>query len=90
MGFFIGAMGTWFRAQAGGAIEEYLLGDNPRYAALLEPREVARLVRDQAASRSQHDRLLVSILMLEVWLRDYLPRATGDTVAAAAPVRVPA
>jgi hypothetical protein len=57
---------------------------------LLEPREVARLVHEQAAARTEHDRLLVSILMLEVWLRDYLPRATGETVVAAAPVRVPA
>src|SRR5829696_726531 len=80
MGFFIGAMGTWFRAQAGGAIQEYLLGDNPRYASLLEAREVERLVREHAASRAQHDRLLLSILMLEVWLRDYLPRATGESV----------
>ena len=53
------------------------------------PRAVERLVRGQSP-RSRHDRLLVSILMLEVWLRDYLPRATGDGAPARERIQVPA
>ena len=36
-----------------------------------------------AAVAAGTTRLLVSILMLEVWLRDYLPRATGDGTPSA-------
>ena len=90
VGFFIGAMGTWFRAQAGGAIEEYLLDRRPvgtRSSSTGRGRGGSFAARrpDRGARR-----LLVSILMLEVWLRDFLPRATGDGSPARERIRVPA
>jgi asparagine synthase (glutamine-hydrolysing) len=76
VGFFIGTMGTWFQAQTSGVIGEIVLDESPRYADFLDRGEVERLVRAQAAGAKEHDRLLVSILMLELWLREFLPRAT--------------
>jgi hypothetical protein len=72
----------WFRAQTRGAISDYLLGLNPRYAEMLDRSSVEKLVRvhsDGTDSRNGH--LLLSILMLEVWLSSYLPRSLGAPVA---------
>jgi asparagine synthase (glutamine-hydrolysing) len=76
VGFFNDAVGGWFRAQAGGAIQDYLLDDGACYADLLDRREVARLVAGHAEGRMPDAApALLSVLMLEVWLRTYLPRA---------------
>jgi asparagine synthase (glutamine-hydrolysing) len=90
VGFFFGTMGTWFQAQTTGAIGAYVLDENPRYGDFLDRAEVEQLVRAQAAGAREHDRLLVSILMLEVWLREFLPRATRDASADLRRTEVPA
>ena len=48
IGFFNAAVDGWFRAQTRGAISDYLLGPNPRYAEMLDRSEVERLVKGQA------------------------------------------
>ena len=76
IGFFNAAVEQWFRAHAETAISDYLLDENPRYAEFLDRNEVARLIRNQTAGRdSTYTYALFSILMLEVWLSSYLPRA---------------
>ena len=76
IGFFNSAVDGWFRAQTHGAISDYLLGPNPRYAEIIDRGEVARLVKRHAdGSDAGHGYPLLSILMLEVWLPTYLPRA---------------
>ncbi len=83
VGFFHGSISAWFRAQTDGAIVDYLLAPSPRYAELLERRAVERLVRRHRQSRhSGTGRLLLSILLLEVWLSTYLPRAMQHQRAA--------
>jgi len=87
IGFFHTVVDGWFRAQTRGAISDYLLGPNPRYAEMLDRSSVERLVRvhsDGTDGRNGH--LLLSILMLEVWLSSYLPRSLGSP--AAQPERV--
>ena len=87
IGFFHTVVDGWFRAQTRGAISDYLLGPNPRYAEMLDRSSVEKLVRvhsDGTDSRNGH--LLLSILMLEVWLSSYLPRSLGSP--AAQPERV--
>jgi asparagine synthase (glutamine-hydrolysing) len=84
IGFFHTAVDAWFRAQTRGAISDYLLGSNPRYAEILDRSEVERLVRGHAAGTdTSNGRVLLSVLMLEVWLSSYLPSALGS----GAPVR---
>ncbi len=76
IGFFNQAVSGWFRAQSSGAVQEYLLDDGARYADILDRGEVTRLVSAHAAGRDPGAApTLLSILMLEVWLRTYLPRA---------------
>jgi asparagine synthase (glutamine-hydrolysing) len=76
LGFFRPAFDDWFRAQVTGTVSEYLLAPEPRYAELLDRGAVKRLVsRHVDGSDTGHLHLLLSILMLEVWLSSYLPRA---------------
>ena len=79
VGFFNAAVEGWFAAQAKGAISDYLLGPNPRYAEMLDRTEVERLLRRHADGTDRSNSYaLLSILMLEVWLSSYLPRAVGS------------
>jgi len=74
-GFFRGAVNAWFDAQAGRAIEDYLLSPNPRYGEFLDAGEVRRLVAQHRETRnSDLGHLLLGLLVLEVWLSTFLPR----------------
>jgi asparagine synthase (glutamine-hydrolysing) len=75
LGFFRTATDQWLRAQLDGAAASYLLDEQPRYADFLDRDAVRRLVADQAAGSSSDVHLLLAILMLEVWLGTYVPRA---------------
>ena len=55
--------------------------ENPRYAEFLDPLAVARLVDEARKGSGTHRQLLLSILMLEVWLSTYLPRAVPGSSA---------
>jgi asparagine synthase (glutamine-hydrolysing) len=76
IGFFKPAVDSWFRSQAEGAIADYLLDPAPRYAEFLDRGEVGRMVGDYLGGGGGA-RTLLSIMMLEVWMSTYLPRATG-------------
>jgi asparagine synthase (glutamine-hydrolysing) len=76
IGFFNTAVDGWFRAQTQGVIADYVLGENPHYADLLDRSAVETLVRRHAdGTDTSHAQLLLSILMLEVWLTSFRERA---------------
>jgi asparagine synthase (glutamine-hydrolysing) len=83
IGFFNRALDGWFRAQARGAISDFLLGPSPRYAEFLDRAEVERMVAGRAEGATRHDGLLLAILMLEVWLETFLPSAAPRPPARA-------
>jgi asparagine synthase (glutamine-hydrolysing) len=89
VGFFAASIDRWFAAQAAGEIPEYLLGADPRYGDFLRRDVVADIVAQHAVDKDlTRGRLLLSVLMLEVWLSSFLPRAVAAPHAA--PVRAPA
>jgi asparagine synthase (glutamine-hydrolysing) len=76
IGFFAGSVDGWFRAQTQGVITDTLLSGSPRYAEFLDRAEVTRLVRRHGdGSDTSQGRLLLAILMLEIWLATFLPKA---------------
>lgn len=78
IGFFNAAVDGWFRAQTAGMVSDYLLGPQPRYAEFLDRGVVEELVRGHASGASTRNvEMLLSVLMLEVWLSSFLPRATA-------------
>ncbi len=76
LGFFRTATDAWLREQIKGAASTYLLEESPRYAEFLDQGAVRTLVASQSAGETENIHLLLGILMLEVWLDSYVPRAT--------------
>jgi asparagine synthase (glutamine-hydrolysing) len=83
LGFFRPAVEQWLSAQTAGPIRDYLLAPDARYAEFLDREEVGTLVRD-----GSQPHLVLAILMLEVWLATYLPRAVAGYTPVRETVRV--
>ena len=91
IGFFAGSVDRWFQAQSETLVREYLLAPDARYREFLDARGVEQLVSGHASSGDRAiGSLLLSILMLEVWLSTYVPRALAAPAPEAAPIRVSA
>jgi asparagine synthase (glutamine-hydrolysing) len=83
LGFFAGSVDGWMAAQTERNIADYLLTSNPRYADFLDREAVAELIRRHAdGSDRTNGRLLLAILMLEVWLSTFLHYADGTSAPA--------
>jgi asparagine synthase (glutamine-hydrolysing) len=77
VGFFNAAVDGWFRAQSQHVVKDVLFDEQPRFAQFLDAAAVRTLATDE---RKSNQPLLLAILMLEVWLKEYLPRATASEV----------
>lgn len=89
VGFFNAAVDAWFRAQMQGATADYLRNGSARYTEMLDRVEVERMLAEHATEKgSRNGYALLAILMLEVWLSTYLPRATGKTPVVTSPALV--
>jgi asparagine synthase (glutamine-hydrolysing) len=84
-GFFNEAVATWMGAEDGALVNRLLLADDPAYAAVVDPGTVRRAVTDWRGGRTENSNLLLALMMLELWMGEYLPRAM-----APAPSRVAA
>jgi asparagine synthase (glutamine-hydrolysing) len=84
IGFFVGAADEWLRTRLQVAMGDRLLGQELRCSAFLDRAALERLVTDFVERRidAPRARLLLSVLMLEVWLSSYLPRALSPAVPA--------
>jgi asparagine synthase (glutamine-hydrolysing) len=82
VGFFNASVDGWLEGQIDRSVREYLLDSEPRYAAMIDRDEVERLVakRDNRGFGGRQFTIL-SLLMLEIWLSTYLPRATAGRAA---------
>jgi asparagine synthase (glutamine-hydrolysing) len=85
-GFFNEWVPTWLAADGGATVDALLLADGPAYAELVDPAVVRRAVTEFRGGVQRHAPLLLSLIMLETWLGEYLPRAfaTAGTDARAA------
>jgi asparagine synthase (glutamine-hydrolysing) len=78
VGFFNAAVDRWFDSQARGAAREVLLDPGARYAELIDRSWVEETLESHESglgTRSQHS--LLAVLMLELWLSEFMPRAAG-------------
>ncbi len=83
VGFFNSAVHGWLRAQVDGPVRDYLEAPRPRTAELFAPSEVRSLLAAQRSGQGRrHAYALLEILMLEIWLTSYLPRALDGVTAA--------
>jgi asparagine synthase (glutamine-hydrolysing) len=77
VGFFADSVDLWFDRQLRGAMGDWLVADDARYAEFADPVVVRRLADAHLdGSDRSHGQLLLSILMLEVWLQSFLRRVS--------------
>jgi asparagine synthase (glutamine-hydrolysing) len=88
IGFFGGTVSAWLARQLEGLMTAYLLDPGARYGDYLERVEVERLIRRHRSNATRHEGLLLfAILMLEIWLKTYLPRALAQSATPVASQR---
>lgn len=77
IGFFNASVDNWFVAQGAALASDYLLEPSARYGEFLDRDQVSQMLEVHKArdARSEYGYPLLSVLMLEVWLTKYLPRA---------------
>jgi asparagine synthase (glutamine-hydrolysing) len=61
----------WFRGPMKGYLYENLLGADSRTRDYYEPRELERTVAEHVEGKQNHEKLLWSLLNLEIWHREY-------------------
>jgi asparagine synthase (glutamine-hydrolysing) len=87
-GFFNHAVDRWMQAQLHGRAADFLLAEQPACGEFVDARSIRRLVAERRDGKRGSGDALLALLMLEVWLSSFLPRALprpGERVAA--PVR---
>jgi asparagine synthase (glutamine-hydrolysing) len=72
-GFFNEKVGAW--VGEGTVVDRALLASDPAYAQVLDPTAVRRAVAEFRGGRAENAKLVLALVMLELWLGDYLPRA---------------
>src|SRR5207249_11820972 len=70
-GFMI-PLGNWVKADLRGTLEELLAPDQIRARGLFEPGEVERLKSEHLAGARTHADRLWTLMMAELWIREYL------------------
>jgi asparagine synthase (glutamine-hydrolysing) len=80
VGFFNRSVEGWLHAQTDGAVSEYLLDPGARVHELVDRTALEALVRSHSHDRGTY--VVLSLLMLEIWLRTYLPRAVESYATA--------
>lgn len=83
-GFFNESVDAWLAAENGAVVERVLLCPEPAYERIVDRGVVERAVGAWRAGQPRQAPLLLSLIMLELWLKEYLPRAFA---AAREPVR---
>ena len=79
LGFFRGSTQSWLQEQLRRTVPELLLGSDLRCGEFLDPKVVQRLgVAHRDGTDFSNGQLLTAVLMLESWLRTYIPRAVAQ------------
>ncbi len=89
VGFFNDALAGWLATQARGALADALLRPEANVAELLDARALRELVARASAGDAAASHVALGVLVLELWLTSYLPRAlragrSSEPVPAAA------
>jgi asparagine synthase (glutamine-hydrolysing) len=72
---FSGPDATWFRGDSIDMVNRFFLDDNARVFEYLQPSTVRGLVEDHTTGRQNRRLFIWSLLMLETWLRTFMPTA---------------
>lgn len=79
IGFFRQSVDGWFRSQVDRSISGFLLDPGARYTEIIDRSRIEEMLRRHRDGGDSPARVLIAVLMLEVWLSTYLPRAMGGS-----------
>ena len=85
VGFFNAAVDRWFSTQAGRDAAEVLLDPGARCADMIDRAALGGLLERQRRGGSRSAHALLGVLMLELWLSTFLPRALAASRGDATP-----
>jgi asparagine synthase (glutamine-hydrolysing) len=77
-------LSTWLRTDLHGWAREILLDRTTRDRGYFDPAAVQRLLDGHAAGADEHARRIWSLLMLELWHREFIDGAIGSSLPIAA------
>ena len=83
VGFFRGSANGWLGAQMSSAAPDYLLRGDAQFTEMLDRPTVEGLVSAHNQGKG-NPHLLLAILVLEVWLSSFIPRALAQVPARSA------
>jgi asparagine synthase (glutamine-hydrolysing) len=83
-GFFNESIASWIEAGDDALVNRLLLAPDPAYAQFVPRAAVERAVGQWRGGRAGNAKLLLALVMLELWLTEYLPRAQTSTARLAA------
>lgn len=84
VGFFHRTVDEWFDRQLRGVAADVLFDPGARYGEFLDGAEIERIAeRHRSGDDTSHAQLLLAVLMLELWLQTYLPRALAPQPSTA-------
>ena len=75
IGFFRDSVDLWIDRQVRGEVDDWLLSPNAKYAEFIDPGEVRKLVERGRSGGPSAVHVILALLLLEVWLSSFLPRA---------------
>jgi len=75
LGFFSESVEAWLSADGGATVDAILEAPDPGYAAVLDPQVVRGVVRQWRAGDRRLGRMVLALVMLELWFTAFLPRA---------------
>jgi asparagine synthase (glutamine-hydrolysing) len=82
LGFFSASVDSWLTAGGDSIVDRLLLNGSPRCAEVIDPGVIGRIVGRSRNGDPRATRAVLSLVMLELWFTEFLPRAFGS-----APVR---
>jgi asparagine synthase (glutamine-hydrolysing) len=85
LGFLGASTRSWLAAGDGALLDRVLLAPDARYAEILDRSMIEQQISDWRGGAGDRSHFLLAMVMLEVWLSTYLPRAfaaaRGDVAA---------
>jgi asparagine synthase (glutamine-hydrolysing) len=85
LGFFRHAASGWLESHLSSAAADRLMSPSPALAGMVEPAALRGLVEGFLRGDAVDVHLVTALVMLDIWLESYLPRATATAAAAERP-----
>jgi asparagine synthase (glutamine-hydrolysing) len=85
LGFAGNVVDGWFKRSVSARLDELLLDGNSRMYRYLKPQAVGALLQAHRAGTEDHHKILFSLVVLEMWLRNSIESTQADSTSESLP-----